>query len=125
MLAHHVPGLQCGCKGLLGFQDAALQQAATLLLVKALDCTQPDEADFASDLMMDFTFMTSEVQKAFLAVICNARDMWVVLSWVRNYSLEVDQQMYSTVLQRLASTPGALDCCDWVQRCVTVMLWRL
>lgn len=96
-------------KGLFGFQDTAFKQAATLVLVKALDCMQPDEAELASDLMMDFRFQTSEVQKAFLAGICHAPDMWVVLSSLQNYSLEADQQpqVYSTVLQRLASMPGA------------------
>ncbi|KAL3161690.1 hypothetical protein ABBQ38_008789 [Trebouxia sp. C0009 RCD-2024] len=94
--------------------DTAFKQAATLVLVKALDCMQPDEAELASDLMMDFRFQTSEVQKAFLAGICHAPDMWVVLSSLQNYSLEADQQpqVYSTVLQRLASMPDIASAMD-------------
>lgn len=53
--------------------------------------------------------MTSEVRQAFLVGICTATDMCTVLSGLEMYSQEADQQpqLYSAVLQRLASTPGA------------------
>ncbi|KAL3161697.1 hypothetical protein ABBQ38_008796 [Trebouxia sp. C0009 RCD-2024] len=89
--------------------ESVLTGAAALILLKALDCSQPDEAGLASNLMMDYNpgALTSEVRQAFLTGICTATDMYAVLWGLRTYSQYADQQpqLYSAVLQRLASTP--------------------
>ncbi|KAL3161546.1 hypothetical protein ABBQ32_010413 [Trebouxia sp. C0010 RCD-2024] len=90
--------------------DCVFTEAAALILLKALDYSQPDEAGLASNWMMEYDpgTMTSEVRQAFLVGICTATDMCTVLSGLEMYSQEADQQpqLYSAVLQRLASTPG-------------------
>lgn len=89
--------------------DCVFTEAAALILLKALDYSQPDEAGLASNWMMEYDpgTMTSEVRQAFLVGICTATDMCTVLSGLEMYSQEADQQpqLYSAVLQRLASTP--------------------
>lgn len=92
-------------------QDSVLTEAAALILLKALDYSHPDEAGVASNLMMDYypDALSSEMRQAFLMGMCDATDLSAVLWGLRTYSQEADRQpqVYSAVLQRLTSTPGA------------------
>ena len=93
-------------------QDGVVKAAATLSLLKALDCSQQDEAELACQLMNTCTVLqvpvAAELQQAFLTGICQATNVVLALHNLQCYSEQADQQpqVYSPVLKRLASASG-------------------
>lgn len=90
----------------VALQDAVCKEIVTLIVLKALNYSQQEEADLAVQLMMECQPDSPKLQKAFLNGVCLGMNMESALHWLQYYSEQADQQLYSAVLERLASRSG-------------------
>lgn len=92
-------GSQSGSSDL---QRLAVQEAATLALIKALKFCQRSEFSLAHQIMKDCNPASSRLQYAFLSRICQSGRFADAALALETYPQQADQLMYITIRWRLA-----------------------